>query len=386
MKTKIQLHAILLSLCLLPTAPCLAASPTGTAFTYQGRLNDAGQPANGAYDLRFALFDTAQAGAGVGVVVTNVSTPVVNGLFTVTLDFGLGVFTGDARWIEIGVRTNGAASFLTLAPRQTLTPAPQALFAPTAGVAASATTAGSTATANGVTANAVTAAGIASGQVVKSLNNLRDNVTLAAGANLTLSPVAQTITLATPEDWHVGGNSGTTPGTQFVGTTDNQPLELKVNNQRAFRLQPGAAPSVIGGAVTNAVHADTSGATIGGGAGHAIGLKADYSTIGGGGNIIESNTACAVIAGGTNNQILTATNRSSQAAVIGGGNGNTIEPWAFQSAIAGGYRNRIQYDADSVAIGGGEGNVIGTNADSSVIVGGAFNTVSNSATYATVTG
>ena len=34
-----------------------AALAQGTAFTYQGRLNDGGNPANGSYDLRFALYD-----------------------------------------------------------------------------------------------------------------------------------------------------------------------------------------------------------------------------------------------------------------------------------------------------------------------------------------
>lgn len=29
------------------------AQAQGTAFTYQGRLDDAGSPANGVYDLRF---------------------------------------------------------------------------------------------------------------------------------------------------------------------------------------------------------------------------------------------------------------------------------------------------------------------------------------------
>jgi len=42
----------------------------------------------------------------------------------VTLDFGSGVFTGNARWLEIAVRTNGASGFVTLTPRQPLTPTP----------------------------------------------------------------------------------------------------------------------------------------------------------------------------------------------------------------------------------------------------------------------
>ena len=37
-----------------------------TAFTYQGRLSDGGLPANGAYDLRFALFDAASDGNQIG--------------------------------------------------------------------------------------------------------------------------------------------------------------------------------------------------------------------------------------------------------------------------------------------------------------------------------
>ena len=43
--------------------------------------------------------------------------------------------------------------------------------------------------------------------------------------------------------WSLNGNSGTTPGTNFLGTTDNQALELKVNGQRALRIEPdGTAP------------------------------------------------------------------------------------------------------------------------------------------------
>ena|SRR6185369_16982810 len=43
----------------------LDAFPQGTAFTYQGRLNDNGNAANGIYDLRFTIYD---AGGGSNVV------------------------------------------------------------------------------------------------------------------------------------------------------------------------------------------------------------------------------------------------------------------------------------------------------------------------------
>src|SRR5262245_6875797 len=94
-----------------------------TAFTYQGRLNDGGASANGSYDLLFIVYDNSVAGNQQGPTLTNAATVVSNGLFTVTLDFG-NQFPGTARWLEIGVRTNGAGSFFTLNPRQALTPAP----------------------------------------------------------------------------------------------------------------------------------------------------------------------------------------------------------------------------------------------------------------------
>src|SRR5690348_8563897 len=97
------------------------ARAQGTAFTYQGRLNDGGQPANGIYDLTFALFKVSSGPPQVGSTLTNPIVAVTNGLFTVTLDFGA-VFDGNPRWLEIGVRTNGSvAAYTTLNPRQALT-------------------------------------------------------------------------------------------------------------------------------------------------------------------------------------------------------------------------------------------------------------------------
>ena len=94
--------------------------PIGTAFTYQGKLSAGGQPANGSV---------------VGGPLTNSATGVTNGLFTVLLDFRTNIFTGDARWLAIEVKTNGGGTFILLTPRQQLTPTPYALYAPTAGTA-----------------------------------------------------------------------------------------------------------------------------------------------------------------------------------------------------------------------------------------------------------
>jgi hypothetical protein len=101
----------------------------GTAFMYQGWLNDGGSPATGNYDLQFAIYDAVTNGNAISVPLTNSATAVSNGLFTATLDFGP-VFTGTNYWLQIGVRTNGSTSaFTMLVPRQPILPVPYAIFA-----------------------------------------------------------------------------------------------------------------------------------------------------------------------------------------------------------------------------------------------------------------
>src|ERR1041384_4353984 len=112
------------------------SSAQSTAFTYQGRLNDGNNPANGFYDLRFALYDSASGSNSVGGALTNAAVTVSNGLFTVMLDFG-SQFNGADRWLEIGVRTNDAGTFALLTPRQQVTPAPYAIKAQSASSLAS---------------------------------------------------------------------------------------------------------------------------------------------------------------------------------------------------------------------------------------------------------
>jgi hypothetical protein len=102
----------------------------GTAFTYQGRLNDNGGPAGGVYDFRFSGFDT-ETGGSTPAVITNSAITVSNGLFTTVLDFGMAP-SGNPVWLEIAVRTNGTGAFATLVPRQHVLPTPYAMFANTA--------------------------------------------------------------------------------------------------------------------------------------------------------------------------------------------------------------------------------------------------------------
>ena len=104
------------------------AAAQSTAFTYQGQLSAAGGPANGSYDLAFSLFGAASGGTPSAGPITNSATQVSNGLFTVTLDFGAGVFTGSNYWLDISVSPAGSNTFTELSPRQPLTPVPYALL------------------------------------------------------------------------------------------------------------------------------------------------------------------------------------------------------------------------------------------------------------------
>jgi hypothetical protein len=123
--------------CLLFTAALLttlilakAVEAQTTAFIYQGKLTDAGNPATGTYDLQFKLFDTPTVGTGSqqGPTIPNPSVQVVAGIFTVQLDFASNVFTGAARYLEIGVRPAGSLNPHTiLAPRQQITSSPYAV-------------------------------------------------------------------------------------------------------------------------------------------------------------------------------------------------------------------------------------------------------------------
>ena len=141
----------------------------GTAFTYQGKLQSGGLQANGTYDLNLSVFDAPAAGTLIAGPAILSGVPVTNGLFTVTVDFGGGVFTGAARWLDIGVRTNGAGTFTAVVPRQPFSATPYSIYSGTA-------------------------AAVGTGSAVTSLNGLKDGVTLSAGTNITITPNGNTLT------------------------------------------------------------------------------------------------------------------------------------------------------------------------------------------------
>jgi len=431
-----------------------SAASLGTAFSYQGRLTDGGNPANGTYDVRFILYNADAGGSQIGVTVTNEDVTVSGGLFTTTIDFSSVVFTNEARWLEISVRpgTNTGA-FTPLNPRQPLTPAPYALFAPSAQSAATATTA------DGVPWSGITGkpAGLDDGDndtiytagAGLNLTGAQFSVSFGgsgaagtasrsdhvhSGADITSGVVAEPrIDAAIARDseilpavlandgagsgldadlwdgldsaafWRLGGNNLINPNTQFLGTTNNQSVEFRVNNARVLLLQPTTnAPNVIAGDSVNSVPFGTYGATISGGGSPFFTnlVAANHGTVGGGrGNEIHAGASWSTIAGGIANAILADATHST----IGGGQQNLIQTNATRSTISGGVQNSVQAGAgfstiaggsfniisdnsNGAAIGGGQQNLIHTNSSDSTIGGGNRNTVQGSAGNSTIAG
>jgi trimeric autotransporter adhesin len=278
---------------LLFCALTLSSRAQSSAFTYQGSLADGGTRANGFYDLRFELFAAATNGVSLDDPFTQLEVPVSNGLFTVLLDFGLPLFNGSDRWLQVSVRTNGSVSpFTTLAPRQPITPAPYALHAFNA-------------------------------------------------ANLM----------------------------SFV----NAPMDIKVNGQRAWRIEPTSddAPNIIGGYSGNAAAAGVAGVFIGGG-GMNDGSEGDYPN--------RVSASFGVVVGGWGNRV------NDEAGFIGGGENNRIALGAFTSAIVGGHLNRIEAGSPESFIGGGRYNGIEGGSLFSVVSGGYQNTVLSNSPNSTIAG
>jgi hypothetical protein len=313
------------------------ARAQNTTFTYQGQLGVGGAPATGSYDIRAQVYNRAVAGeagdALVSPTVNVAAVPVSNGLFTVTLDFGVGVFTGADRWLLLSVTTNGGGVYTALTPRQKLTASPYAVFA---GSAQSAVT---------MAAGGVDSTAIADGSIFSS----------------DLSPALLSNTF-----WRLGGNTG---AGSFLGSTDNQPLELRVNNVAGLRLQPNGveAPAVIGGSSANAINPGTIGSVIAGGGntgGFDNTITVNYGSIGGGAdNHVEGQEG--TVAGGNQNLV------SGAGGFVGGGRAN----WAggSRSAVAGGYFNEAQ--SPHSFVGGGRSNLaIG---DFAVVAGGSTNRALN---------
>jgi hypothetical protein len=215
--------------------------------------------------------------------------------------------------------------------------------------------------------------------------------------------------------WQTSGNSGTTANVNFLGTTDNRALTLRVNNTVALQYQPGSTlpnvvaglaafrPSIITSGVSGAVIAGgnaPSGGVTGFGGGDFMAVYDNDGAIGGGfGNKVGSNNgditdaAFATVGGGVFN------GAAAYAATVSGGDGNLAggqrsfigggfgnQALADISVLGGGLQNSILANADYSTIGGGHGNIIQTNASASFIGGGTNNTIQSSASGSVIAG
>jgi hypothetical protein len=170
--------------------------------------------------------------------------------------------------------------------------------------------------------------------------------------------------MAAGSGWSLTGNAGTTGGAHFLGTTDAVALDLRVQDQRALRLEPstdvehGLVPTVVGGSDANLAGAGVVGAAVGGG-----GRSGAPNQVG---------EDFGAVAGGLGNSA------GGFAAAVGGGEANSASgPW---STAAGGTEN--QASGDSSAVGGGHLNQ--ASALAATVGGGVANRAA--AAYATIGG
>jgi len=332
------------------------AAQLGTAFTYSGRLKYKNNPADGNFDLQLKLYDDPNNNNNLVATYSVSALPIVNGLFVVNVDFSsVSMFNGTAYWLELSARPSGNnGAYQSVLPRQPVNPTPYSFFTPLAATANTANAAAANAVDSlSIQNNAIGASKIASGQVVKSLNGFFDDVTLQAGANVTLTPSGNGLSISATggggSGWSLTGNTGNTSA-NFLGTIDNKPLELRVYNERALHLEWGtvgnsASINTIAGSRVNLISNGAIGATIAGGGEEGTlipyefpnEIRGSFSAIGGGSGNIVRYGSYATIAGGANNLAGYDVSSTGDYSSVGGGYANNAQ--GNYSTVPGGYRN-----------------------------------------------
>ncbi len=370
----------------------VAAAPLGTVFTYQGRLSDTGSAFTGNAEFQATLWDAASDGSQVAVSKpTSIVVAVTNGLFVLPLDFGAEPLqTGEERWLQLEVRTTIGA-FVLLSPRQLLTVAPYALSARHLSGTVLATQLTGTLPSANLTGTYTSAV---------RFNNA-DNSFIGNGSGLTSLNASQLGSGVVPDNrlaanvartnqvWQLGGNAGTDPNADFVGTTDSAALVLRAGNQQVLRLE-GATNGVrlIGGR-SNVVNAASTNSAILAGRENVIEGRAHESSIAGGvDNVIRPDQRSAFIGGGARNEI----QQDNQHAVIAGGRDNRIGTNTVISLVVGGGENRSGNNVDGgLMVGGFRNDILGSrNPDrrqiAPVLIGGSDNEVGYESSWTVILG
>ena len=329
----------------------------GAAITYQGQLKSGGVPVQGSCDLQFSLWDGATGGSQIGSTQTRGSVAVNKGLFTVLVDFGVGAFTGDARWLGIKVRCPaGSGTYTTLTPRQPLTAAPYALALPglwTQPNSFSPNIIGGFA-GNSVTSGAVGASIGGGGADSSRHNRATDDYTTVSGGLNNLAGNANTNVQDAPYAV-IGGGGGNTSSEGYATIGGGEGNTASGHHATVSGGYVGQARGVF--------------ATLGGGS-YNTASEAYATVCGGDGNTASGSSA--TVGGGTHNTA------SDSYATVGGGISNTAS--ANSATVGGGSYNEAR--SLYVTVGGGYHNI--ASGSSAAIAGGAHNTSSGG--YAAIGG
>lgn len=224
-------------------APHAPGQTLGSAFTYQGELEQAGVPYTGNADVQFRAYTSASGIVTIGPEITLSDIPCDAGRFTVTLDFLQELPAG--AHLEIRVRTphdpTNAAPYTTLLPRHAFLPTPQATLAARAEIATNSVNAaqfgGNTPSfyQNAANLNAGTLPSARLAGTYASSLSLTNNANIYAGNGSLLSSL-NAANIATGVVSPSRGGTGTSittaatgsvlkwNGTAFIASTDNDTL------------------------------------------------------------------------------------------------------------------------------------------------------------------
>ena len=230
--------------------------------------------------------------------------------------------------------------------------------------------------------NAVTSSKIADGSIDDADINVAANILGSKIAAGTISNTQVNAASFSTTFWKADGNAGTVAGMNFLGTTDNRPLELRANSLRvALFVWTNGCPNITLGSPANTIASGSHGCSILGGSNNLVDATSFFNTIGGGlQNEIGVSSKGVTIAGGGENAVT-----NSWFATIAGGLANTVGT-ADHGAVGGGWDNHIGSISLAAVIAGGQGNSIGRNAEYSVIPGGQSNSVAADADYSYAAG